>query len=54
LRRSRDARLGRTVTEGQDLQPVVTGKFVLVPNPGRGDPNRVYRVRFHAELAGAG
>lgn len=43
-----------TLTAGQELQPVVTGKFVLVPNPGRCEPGRVYRITFHADCTGAG
>jgi zinc protease len=42
-----------TVTEGQDLRPVVTSKFILVPNPGRCDPHRVYRIKFRADRAEA-
>ena len=40
------------VIEGEDLRPVVTDDFVLVPNPGECDPNRVYRVVFEAKELG--
>jgi len=39
---------GVEVVEGADLKPVVTDDFVLVPNPGECDPNKVYRVSFRA------
>lgn len=42
------------ILEGEDLKPVITDDFVLVPNPGSCDPQRVYRVRFEAEKAVAG
>lgn len=35
--------------EGQELQPVVTDDFVLIPNPRRCDPARQYRVVFQAQ-----
>jgi len=34
--------------EGGDLKPVIAGRFLLVPNPGKCDPARTYRVVFHA------
>lgn len=34
------------IIEGSDLNPVVTDDFILVPNPGACDPNKVYRVSF--------
>ena len=37
------------VSEGADLQPVITRNFILVPNPGECDPARTYRVSFQAE-----
>jgi zinc protease len=46
-----DARSMR-VKEGADLAPVVTGNFILVPNPGKCDPQRSYRVVFEAKRAG--
>lgn len=36
------------IVEGADLNPVVTDDFILVPNPGACDPNKVYRVSFRA------
>ena len=33
-----------TILEGADLEPVVTHGFLLVPNPGKCDPKRLYRV----------
>lgn len=38
-----------TVVEGQDLNPVVTSKFALMPRPRTCEPDRIYRVRFRAE-----
>jgi zinc protease len=40
------------VLEGDDLKPLVTSNFILVPNPGRCDPLRLYRVVFRAAPAG--
>ena len=37
-----------TVTEGADLNPVITDTFILVPHPGKCDPGKAYRVRFRA------
>lgn len=36
------------VLEGQDLQPLVTDNFLLIPNPQVCDPARTYRVVFRA------
>ena len=33
---------------GEDLQPVITDNFVLIPHPGECDPDRDYRVVFTA------
>jgi len=33
---------------GQDLKPVVTDNFVLVPNPRECDPTKEYRIEFRA------
>jgi len=40
------------VLEGADLQPLITDDFVLVPNPGKCEPDRRYRVVFRAERIG--
>ena len=40
------------VVEGANLEPVVTHDFLLVPNPGKCDPKRPYRVVFRASRAG--
>ncbi len=37
------------ITAGEDLNPVVTDDFILVPNPREVDPKRDYRVSFTAE-----
>ena len=37
---------GVRIEEGGDLKPVVAGRFLLVPNPGKYDPARTYRVAF--------
>jgi len=43
-------RVGKVrVVEGQDLKPVVTDDFILVPNPRACDPARTYRVVFREE-----
>jgi zinc protease len=41
------------ITDGADLQPLVTSNFILVPRPEHCDPNRLYRVVFTAEGASA-
>lgn len=38
-----------TLLEGGDLKPVIADNFILIPNPGACDPQRIYRVRFRAE-----
>jgi zinc protease len=43
-RRVRDVR----ILEGADLAPVIADNFILVPNPGKCDPRRKYRVVFQA------
>ncbi|QDS95145.1 hypothetical protein FF011L_39320 [Roseimaritima multifibrata] len=40
-----------TVTAGQDLNPVITDDFILVPNPRSCDTDREYKVVFTAEEA---
>jgi zinc protease len=40
------------IVEGDDLKPLVTSSFILIPNPGRCDPKRSYRVVFRAATAG--
>ncbi len=37
------------ILEGEDLQPIITDDFILVPRPASCDPNRTYRVVFQAE-----
>jgi hypothetical protein len=37
------------LVEGEDLKPLVTDDFILVPNPLKCDPARTYRVSFRAE-----
>jgi zinc protease len=37
------------IIEGADLHPVVTDTFLLIPHPGKCDPEKTYRVRFTAE-----
>jgi zinc protease len=40
------------ITAGEELKPLVTDNFILVPNPRECDPDRKYVVRFQAhELA---
>jgi len=36
------------IEEGGDLKPLVACRFLLVPNPGKVDPARTYRVVFYA------
>ena len=45
--RIKDAR----VTEGEELRPLITDNFILVPNPGKCDPKRRYRIVFQAVRA---
>ena len=40
------------ILEGEDLQPLVTDNFLLVPNPRRADPKQPYRVVFRARRIG--
>jgi zinc protease len=42
--RIRDVR----IIEGNDLRPVVTDDFILIPNPRTVDPSRRYQIRFSA------
>ena len=37
------------VREGAALEPVITDDFILVPNPGKCDPAKTYRVVFAAQ-----
>ena len=39
------------LTDDVDLKPVITGQFILVPNPGKCDPAKPYHVTFRAKLA---
>ena len=36
------------IVAGEDLNPVVTDDFVLIPNPRSCDPTREYKVVFKA------
>ena len=36
------------VVKGQKLNPVITSRFILVPNPGKCEPAKTYRVTFRA------
>jgi hypothetical protein len=36
------------IISGDDLNPVVTDDFILIPNPRTVDPSREYRIRFTA------
>ena len=40
------------ILEGGDPEPLIADDFLLVPNPGRCDPKRTYRVVFAAEPRG--
>lgn len=40
------------VLEGAELKPLVTERFILVPSPGKGEPNGNYRIVFRADRAG--
>ncbi len=42
---------GVEIVEGAELEPVVADDFLLVPNPGRCNPSRTYRVVFRAKAA---
>jgi hypothetical protein len=37
------------IVEGKDLEPLITDNFLLVPNPGKCDPKRRWRIVFRAE-----
>jgi zinc protease len=37
------------IIEGNDLQPVITDDFILVPNPQTCDPSRKYKIVFSAD-----
>jgi len=37
------------ITRGQELSPVITDDFVLIPNPGFCDPGKTYRLEFRAK-----
>jgi zinc protease len=37
--------------DGGDLKPVITGQFILIPNPGTCDPIKPYHVTFQAKAA---
>jgi zinc protease len=39
------------IVSGQELNPLVTDTFLLVPNPGKSDPSRSYKVVFRGILA---
>ena len=39
------------IITGNDLSPVITDNFVLIPNPRVCDPNKTYRVEFRATFA---
>ena len=42
-----DERIGDVeVLEGSELNPVIADDFILVPNPGKCDPEKTYRIRF--------
>ena len=38
------------IVAGQDLNPVVTDDFILIPNPRECDPSRTYQIIFTADL----
>ena len=37
------------ITLGQELSPVITDNFVLIPHPKVCDPDKSYRIEFKAE-----
>ncbi len=39
------------ILEGGELRPIVTDTFILVPNPGKCEPDKKYRVMFKAQRA---
>jgi len=40
------------ISEGADLEPLVTDDFILVPLPRESDAKRTYQVVFHASQEG--
>jgi hypothetical protein len=40
------------VVSGQDLAPVITDDFILVPRPATCDPEKLYKVVFTAQPIG--
>lgn len=40
------------IVDGGDLRPTITDDFILIPNPGKVEPGRSYRVVFTAEKQG--
>jgi len=40
------------LTGGEDLRPLITDDFVLIPNPRQCDPQRDYRIIFTADRVG--
>jgi hypothetical protein len=40
------------IVSGQELNPVVTDDFILIPNPRQCDPDRKYVIQFKAQLSG--
>lgn len=38
-----------SILEGAELGPVITDTFILLPHPGKGDPQKTCRVRFRTE-----
>jgi len=42
------------IIKGQDLNPVITDDFVLVPRPAKYDPNRTYQVKFRSKQGDVG
>jgi hypothetical protein len=41
------------IVTGEELKPIITDNFVLIPNPGDCDPDKVYRVEFKANRVNA-
>jgi hypothetical protein len=41
------------IVEGQDLKPVITDDFILIPNPLKADPAKKYKVVFRAKKVAA-
>lgn len=38
------------ITQGAELNPVITDDFILIPNPGKCDPAKDYTVRFTGKV----